>query len=468
MSEEPPMNVGTLGRENLRQVSDLHRRSMRGWPTGETVWLWLPTVAVSVVIGVVTLVLRLAYGASRPTDPLGAALVAGSKHFDVRRDMPPAPGSWLYVAAGHTVEVVAHMGAVHSLVLLSALLSAAAAAVACLAGTLLGGRWVGMAAAAVIASAPVAWFAGSTVSPYGIDALLGALLLVLARRARAGGAHGVLAVLALGLGAGIRLSVVPEFALLAAVAVVASVRTVGHLLAVIGAGLGSVAVWFVPMILLQPGGLHAWLHAVHVQFSHAADTSSVFAAPGSGAITTIGRFGGWSLVSLGPVLVLAVLAVVVMVGARLATGQPGGNASLRIWSTATEPRQPIERPWYQTTGAILTAALIPPLGLATLFQFPAGGAVLSYLVPATILGALPLGRLLHHRVRGLRRTAAVLATVLVAGAVVVNVQRFVTGPGILPAQVARDHPGLWLSKARYQSPYPDTAATIRAADASRR
>jgi hypothetical protein len=278
----------------------------------------------------------------------------------------------------------------------------------------------------------------------------------------------VLAVLALGLGAGIRLSVVPEFALLAAVAVVASVRTVGHLLAVIGAGLGSVAVWFVPMILLQPGGLHAWLHAVRVQFSHAADTSSVFAAPGSGAITTIGRFGGWSLVSLGPVLVLGVLAVLVMVGARLTTGQRGGNASLRIWSTTNEPRQRIEKPRYQTTGAIAVAALVPPLALLTLGRFAGGGAVLSYLVPATIVVLLPVGRLLHHRVRGLRRTAAVLATVLVAGAVVLNVQRFVSGPGILPAQLARQHPGLWISKARYQSPYGDTAHTIRAADATGR
>jgi hypothetical protein len=77
---------------------------------------------------------------------------------------------------------------------------------------------------------------------------------------------------------------------------------------------------------------------------------------------------------------------------------------------------------------------------------------------------LPVARLLHHRARGVRRAAVVVATVLVAGIVVVNVQRFVAAPGILPVNVARDHPGLWISKARYQAPYADTADAIRAAD----
>jgi hypothetical protein len=107
------------------------------------------------------------------------------------------------------------------------------------------------------------------------------------------------------------------------------------------------------------------------------------------------------------------------------------------------------------------------VAVVTLDQFPGGGAVLSYLVPATVLLLLPVGRLLHHRARGVRRTTTIVATVLVAGIVGVNVQRFVAAPGILPASVARDHPGLWISKARYQSPYADTASTIRAADGRR-
>jgi hypothetical protein len=464
VSEELPVNVDTLGRENLRQVSHLHRDSIRGWSTGRPSWIRSATLATSLLIGVVTLILRLVYGASQPTDPTGARYVLGSTRFDVVRRSPPAPGSWLYVAGGHAIHVVAGLSPVHSLVLLAALMSAAGAGLTCMAGTALGGRFVGVAAAGFVASAPVAWFAGSTVSTYGVDALLAALLIVLARRARPYRAHGVVAVLALGLTAGIRLSVLPEFALLAAIAVVASVRTLGQLLATVAAVIASVAAWFVPTVVIQPGGLHAWAHAVHVQISDAAHSSSIFVAPQSGALTNIGTFGGWSLVSLAPLIVVAVLAVIVSVGARLVTRQPGGNATLRIWASATEPTDREERPRYQTTGVILFVALVPPVAVVTLGQFTAGGAVLSYLVPVTILLLLPVARLLHHRNWAVRRGAVIVATLLVAGAVVVNAQRFVSGSGILPAEVAHHHSDLWISKARYQAPYADTAATIRAAD----
>jgi hypothetical protein len=458
------VNVGTLGRENLRQVSHLHRNRMRGWSTGEGSWLRSPTLAASVAIGVVTLILRLSYGASAPTDRVGARYVSGSRRFDVTRHSPTAPGSWLYVEAGHALHVATGMTAVHSLVLLAALLSAAAAALTCVAGTALGGRWVGLAAGGLVASAPVSWFAGSTVSTYSVDAFLGALLLVLARRARPYRAHGAVAVAALGLGAGVRLSVIPAFVLLGAIVVVASVRTVGQLLTVVLAAVASVAAWLVPLVVDQPGGLHAWLHAVHSQISHAAHASSVFVAPPSGAVTNVGTFGAWSLVTLGPVIVVAVLGIVVLAVVRVATRQPGGNASLRIWRASTEPGDRVERSWYQRTGALLTVAVVPPVAVVTLGPFTAGGAVLSYLVPATILFLLPVARLVHHRARGVRRTAAVVVTVLVVGAMAVNIQRFVAAPGILPATVVRHHPGLWISQTRYQAPYADTADTIRAAD----
>lgn len=458
------MNVDTLARQNLRQVSRLHRASIRGWSTGTKTWLRSPTLALSVVIGVATFILRLSYAASRPTDLAGLEYVRGSLHFNVARDSPTAPGSWLYVAAGHAIHVVSGLSSVHSLVLLAALASAGAAALTCVAGTALGGRWIGIAAGGLVATAPVSWFAGSVVSTYSFDAFLGALLVILARRARPYRAHGVVAVLALGLGAGFQLSVVPFFILLAAVAVVGSVRTVGQLLEVVVAAVASVAVWFVPMIVIQPGGLHTWFNAVHTQISTAAHTSSVFAASSSGVVTNIGTFGGWSLVSLGPVLAVAVVAVVVLAVARVVTGQRGGNATLRIWSTTSEQRDVIERPRYQTTVAILGVALIPPVAVVTLGRFTAGGAVLGYLVPATVLLLLPVARLLHHRSWGLRRTTAVVASLLLVAAVAVNVQRFVDAPAILPTSVARHQPNLWISKPRYQAPYAETAAAIRAAD----
>jgi hypothetical protein len=458
------VNVDTLGRQNLRQVSRLHRAPIRGWSSGTKTWLRSPTLGISLVIGLATFILRLSYAASKPTDPNGLSLVRGSLHFDVSRGNPVAPGSWLYVAAGHAIHVVSGLSSVSSLVLLAALASAGAAGLTCVAGTALGGRWIGIAAGGLVASAPVSWFAGSVVSTYSFDAFLAALLVILARRARPYRAHGVAAVFALGLGAGFQLSVVAFFIVLAAIAVMASVRTVGQLLSVAAAAVGSVAIWFVPMIVIQPGGLHAWFHALHVQISTASHTSSVFAASSSGVVTNIGTFGGWSLVSLGPTLAVAVVAVVVLAVARLVTGHRGGNVALRIWSSTSEQREAVDLPRYQTTGAVLGAALIPPIAVVTLGRFSGGGAVLGYLVPATVLLLLPVARLLHHRNWGLRRTTAVVASLLLVGAVAVNVQRFVAAPGILPTSVIRQHPSLWISQTRYQAPYAETAAAIRAAD----
>jgi hypothetical protein len=455
--------VETLRREHLRQVSHLHRAApVRGW--SRTGWSSLrsPTLLAAVVLGVVTLVLRLSYAASGPTGSASASYVIGSGRFDVTRGAPGAPGYWLYVAAGHAVHVVTGLSPVHSLVLLAALASAGAAALTCVVGTDLGGRWVGLAAGALVASAPVSWFAGATVATYSFDALVGALVVVLAHRARPYGAHGVAAVV--GLGAGFRPWVVPLFALLAAIAVVASVRTVGQLLATVVGAVGSVAVWFVPMILVQPGGAHAWLHAVRAQISSGAHASSVFAASSSGAVTNLGTFAAWTLVSLAGAVVVGALATVGIMAARIVTRRPAGDASLRIWSTPAMPGERSERPWYQTTGAVLVAAVVPPVAVVSLGRFAAGGDVLSYLAPATVLLLLPVGRLVHHRVGGVRRTAAVVATVVVAATVAVNVQRFVAAPGILPADIARHQPGLWISRARYQAPYADTAATIGAAD----
>ncbi|MGH9017943.1 MAG: hypothetical protein ACRDY1_09380 [Acidimicrobiales bacterium] len=461
------MNVDTLGRQNLRQVSHLHRHRLRGWATGEPSWLRSTTLAGAVVIGAATLVLRLVYGAAVATDRAGAALVAGTGHFDVRLGSPPAPGSWLYLAAGRALHDVAGLSTVHALVLVSALLSAAAAGGTCLAGTALGGRFVGLAAGAFVGTAPVAWFAGSTVSTAGVGAALAALLIVLARRARPYRAHGIVAVAALGLAAGVRLSVVPALVLVAAIAVVASVRTVGQLLLLVGAGVASVAAWLVPVAVLQSGGLRAWLHAVHLQLSHTGSASSVFVAPAARATTNLGTAAAWSLVTLAPVAAVAVVGVVVLVLVRLVTRRPAGNTTLRIWAAGTEPTVTDERPWYQTTTAVLVAAIVPPVAVVTLGRFTGGGDVLDYLVPAAVLFLLPLGRLLHHHSPGVRRPALALAAVLVAATVVFNVQRFVAAPGILPARVIHHEPHLWISKARYGAPYADTAATIRAADAGR-
>ena len=88
-----------------------------------------------------------------------AALRRGLRH-------PVPPGYWLYVTLGHALHVTTGLGTVQSLVLLTALASAAAGALTAVGGTLLAGRWVGLAAATLLTFTPVSWFDGSTVSTY--------------------------------------------------------------------------------------------------------------------------------------------------------------------------------------------------------------------------------------------------------------------------------------------------------------
>ena len=116
------------------------------------------------------------------------------------------------------------MGTIHSLVLVAAVASAVAAGLTTVAGTDLGGRWVGVAAGAVVATCPFAWFSGSIVATYSFDMVGCSLLVILAWRARPDSWHGVAAVVALGLLAGFRQSMIQSFAVLALIPVVASTR----------------------------------------------------------------------------------------------------------------------------------------------------------------------------------------------------------------------------------------------------
>ena len=93
--------------------------------------------------------------------------------------------------------------------------SAAAAGLTLVAGRDLGGRWVGLAAGLVVATCPFAWFSGSIVATYSFNMVGCSLLVILAWRARPGSWHGVAAVVALGVLAGFRQSMVQSFAVLA-------------------------------------------------------------------------------------------------------------------------------------------------------------------------------------------------------------------------------------------------------------
>ncbi len=423
--------------------------------------------------------LRLVTAASGPTDWDSAQYASALRHFDVRHGQPQPPGYWLYVEAGRWVARLTGLGAIHSMVLISAVASAAAVGWTAVAGRAMGGRWLGVAAGAVVATSPFVWFSGSIVATYSFDALACALLMVLAWDARPGSWHGLWAVVALGLLTGFRQSIIQAFAILALLAVVGSTRTVGRAMATVGAGAVAVAVWFVPMVLQQPGGLSAWARATHAETVGAFQVTSVL-DHAAGGRTNLGIFSAVTVVALAPVAVLTVLALVALVVRRLVRGgapatgagdgTAGGEMSSGRWA----------RTWYQGRTAVLTAAIVPPVAIVALVQFAKGGYVLAYLPAAVIALLLPVAALTRragrprvrahaaHAARDGRSAStawAVVASVGVAAVVLLGAQRFVSGAGVLPQRQLRATGGLWLQQPRYQAPYDDTRSTIRSADA---
>jgi hypothetical protein len=59
----------------------------------------------------------------------------------------------------------------------------------------------------------------------------------------------------------------------------------------------------------------------------------------------------------------------------------------------------------------------------------------------------------------------VVATLGVVAVAALGAQRFLAGGGVLPQRLLRSTPtGPWIDQARYQAPYPDTLAAVRASD----
>ncbi len=428
---------------------------------------WVAPVAV----GGVALVLRLLTAASGPTDWDSAQYVLATGRYDVRHGLPQPPGYWLYVESGRALAAIGGLGTVHALVLLAAVASGLAAALTVVAGRDLGGPWVGVAAGVVVAASPFAWFSGSIVATYSFDLLACPLLMTLAWRARPGSWHGIAAVAAVGFLAGFRQSIVQSFALLAIVSVVAATRTWRLFAATLGAAVASVGIWFVPMVVMQPGGFAAWAHATRIEATGAAQSTSVLDHAPGGA-TNLGTFAGYTTVALAPLGLLAILACLVLAGRWLMGGRGTGSPQ----SPAVASGDVTEgRPWYQSRAAILGAALVPPILLVALVQFAKGGYLLAYLPAAVILLLLPLGALtgtLPPTGRSRQRSAphrlslpwlcvATLGVVVVVG---LGAQRFLAGDGVLPQSWVRSSGALWLAQPRYQAPYPDTRATIRSTD----
>ena len=426
------------------------------------------------LVAVATLALRIATAANGPTDWDSAQYASAVGHFDVTHGLPQPPGYWLYVEAGRWVARLTGLGAVHALVVVSALASAAAAGLTTVAGRDLGGRWLGIAAGAVVATSPFAWFSGSIVATYSFDALACALLMVLAWRARPGSWHGVGAVVALGLLTGFRQSILQAFAVLALLAVAAATRSWRRLALTVAAGAASLAVWFVPMVAQQPGGASAWARATRLEADGAFQVTSVLDHAAQGR-TNLGIFTAVTVVALAPVAVLALLAGLALLVRRLVrgTGRPAADDGA---PAADDGEGRWTRPWYQGRTAVLTAAIVPPAAIVALVQFAKGGYVLAYLPAAVIALLLPVAALTRrvaagradHRRPGGRRSSigwTVVASLGVVLVVALGTQRFVSGGGVLPQRSVRSSSALWLVEPRYQAPYADTRHTIVSADA---
>ena len=466
------------------------------------------------LLGGATLTARLATAASGPTDWDSAQFAAAVGHYDVAHGRPQPPGYYLYVVAGRLVHDIGP-GVIQSLVLAAAVASAIAVGLTVVAGRDLGGRWVGLAAGLLVATSPFAWYSGSIVTTYSFDLLAAPLLVILAWRARPHSWHGVAAVAALGLIAGFRQSAVLAFALLALLAVLGSVRRTREALFVLAAGVASVAVWFVPMALAQPGGVRAWARATHLQYTGVARASSVL-DHAAGASVNLGTFAAYTTVALAPLAVLAVLSFCVLavrglarrVGGRRARS-PRDRSGAIEGGAGTEPlllppnlargnnrgqhrgqhrgrgrTGPVpvpvtvvadagawSRPWYQSRVAILAAAVLPPMAVVALVAFAKGGYLLAYLpgavialllVPATVLGRPGGGPRARRTIPG--KVWLVTASLCVLAIAAFGSQRFLDGSGVLPVSPTSGTNGLWLVQARFQAPYIDTRPAIRAAD----
>ena len=387
-----------------------------------------------------------AAAASWPTEWDSVSLVFGVDRFDVTQASPHAPGYWLYVALGRLIRAVSPLDAADSLLAASALAAAGSVAMAYVVGRAMAGRWLGAAAAAVLATSPFLTFYGSSVGTYAFDALASLVLLYLAFRAGPGSWHGPAAAAALGLAGGTRQSSLVLLAPLAVVAVTRSLRrspAPGRVLLVsAAAGAAGLAVWLVPMALEQPGGLGAvrehgariWREAVEV-------SSPVYGAPAEGVRYNVGQATGYTVAAIALLLPVTLAAAVL---ARRPT--PGTDLDAAQAPARSRLSPPV----------LLAVAALPPLAFVTVFHFGKAGYVLSYL-PALVL-------LLLWPARALARRPRLVAGALVAVACAVQALRFWGAPGLLPDSLTNTG-GVWLTESRFGAPYRLTADAIRTTDA---
>jgi hypothetical protein len=387
-----------------------------------------------VVAGFVAFVLYWSTRAGAPTEWDGVQLTLGLDRFDVRQDSPHAPGYWNYVVLGRLFRALTPLSGTQALVLASALAAAVTVGLVGLLGRDLGGRWLGIAAAAIVGTTPFFWFYGSSVATYVFDALAGVVLMLLAWRARPHGWQGIAAAATLGISAGFRqTSILILFPLALVAALRANGRDLRAWILSAATGLAAIALWAVPMLLEQPGGLEEVLHNNEFNWDQAAGRTAVW-LDGTEPGRNFKQFTAHLIAAVGLVALLGLAALVVGIWRRN-RGTPGRATRFT----------PVE---------LLAIGAVPPVLFMTLVHFGKSGYLLALLPAAVLLALWPVARL-----RGQWRAAGTFLVVLVA---LFGTQRFLYGAGALPDTLVDRGP--WFTARVNGAPFGGTRDVIEVAD----
>lgn len=253
--------------------------------------------AAALALAALAIGLRIATLVEVPINWDAAQFVLGAGDFDVTRHQPHPPGYPLYVAVGAGFGPLVG-GAARALSLLSALSGGLAVWLLYRLGREIASPAIGLAAAGLFTTSPLAWYYGSVNLAYGPESALAALVALLAWRSRARrDAHATLwASAALAVTGGTR----PSALLL--LLPLWLFGLIGHRPTIICRAIATLTVgcllWLVPLLWLS-GGLGRYIGA-SMRLASLAGSSSIL-SDGAAAVASNAWFVAVSLLlGLGP------------------------------------------------------------------------------------------------------------------------------------------------------------------------
>ncbi len=371
-------------------------------------------------------VVHLLTAARQPTAWDSVHYVRGITDFDVVQYSPHAPGYYLYVVAGRIVHLLTPLSAYWSMLVVNSLAGALTSGVAYLFARRATSHRGGVVSAIVVMTMPLLWYYSSIVASNPFDALALILLAYLAYVARPRSHAGLWACVVLAIVGGFRPSSFIIFFPITLFVVIRSVRSVRALLVCGAAGAAVVALWMVPMVLEQPGGLGAIRAESNQLYEDSMNATSTLRGA-QGAKENSLHALGVTFASALPLLPLIVFGLL--------------------------PFRRIERD--RSPYLPLLIAALPGFLEATFLHIGVPGYALTYL-PAIAVGAI-VGAFSFHT----RRALFIVACILSIGAIGYQTQRFLVAPGILPNRVGAAT-GIWDDK--HGAPYPQTWQYIKAMD----